>query len=61
LPIAKMSVGGVTIVVNVAVIVLFDVIETVQVVPDVDVHPVQLVKVEPDAGVAVRVAVVPLV
>jgi len=60
-PTAKVFVGGTTVVVNVAVTVLLDVIETIQVVPFVDVHPVQLVKVDPDADVAVRVAVDPLV
>jgi hypothetical protein len=46
--------------VNVAVTERFAVIDTVQVFPDVESHPLQLVKAEPPAGVAVKVTEVPL-
>ena len=42
---------------NSAVIAMFDVIETVQVVPETVVHPVHLVKVEVEEGVAVKVTI----
>ncbi len=51
-------VGGVTVVLNVAVIVLFASIVTVHVLV-VEVHPVQLENWYPDAGVAVNVTAVP--
>ena len=47
--------------VNVAVTERFAVIDTVQLFPDVESHPLQLVKVEPPAAVAVKVTEVPLV
>ncbi len=46
--------------VNVAVTVLSQLIETVQVSPETAVHPVQLVNVDPAAGIAVIVAVEPV-
>ena len=47
--------------VNVAVTERLAVIETVQVFPAVESQPLQLVKVEPPAAVAVKVTEVPLV
>ena len=37
-----------------------DLMVTVQVVPETESHPLQLVKLDPVAGVAVRVTMVPL-
>ena len=57
----RSSLEAETTVVNIAVTVLLAFIVTVHCVPFTEVHPVQLVKVEPDAACAVRVAVDQLV